>query len=50
MKVDKILFILVILYYKSLHMVLGSGGYDETIQRQDESHTTPISSYLVNIF
>ena len=37
MKVVETLFILVILYYKSLHMVLRSGGSDETVMGQDES-------------
>ena len=37
MKVDETLFILVILYYKPLHMVLRSGGSDETVKGQDES-------------
>ena len=37
MKVDETVKILVILYYKSLRMVLRSGGSDETVKGQAES-------------
>ena len=56
-EVAEIFFILVILYYKSLHMVLRSGGCDKTVKEQyksqdclKKSHVRdPIETYYLTL-